>query len=130
MSAVAGIAKLPAPSTAAGRTRCPGCEARFTTAPNRPTTLIEGSEPSPARPGYRAGRADQRHSVAIRWHSDCLAEHEERNAVLRAQVARDRLAAIAAIVAGLAPADRDAALTSLSEADRTVVLGLVDEASL
>jgi hypothetical protein len=118
----------PAPRSAAGRTRCPRCEQRFTDTPDRPTTLIEGTEPSPARPGYSAGRADQRHAVEIRWHVDCLADFEAANAALRAQVERDRLAAVATIAAGLEPAARDAALAALPEADRATVLDLIAKA--
>lgn len=80
---------MTAPSGAAGRTRCPGCDRRFTDDPERATTTIAGTEPTSARPGYRAGRADGRVAVDIRWHVDCLAAFRAQNDAYRRQCLLD-----------------------------------------
>lgn len=79
--------------TVYGRTRCPWCEQRFT-ADARPTTTIEVNEPTPARPGYAAGRAGGTVRVHKRWHVECLAMFRKQNEEHRAKVERERLETI------------------------------------
>lgn len=100
---------------ATGYTRCPGCERRFSDEPARATTTIPGNIPAPSRTrGYAAGRAGQTIAVDLRWHVDCLGEHEARNAAYRAEVVADRRAAVESIA-------RDAGLdvaAALAEFDK------------
>lgn len=104
----------PAPSTAAGSTRCPWCDQRFADDPARVTTTIVGREPTPGRPGYKAGRAGGAYEVDVRWHADCLVDFQAANDRHRAQVRDDRREQVRALAAG---AGMDVA-AALAEFDR------------
>lgn len=78
------------PTRAAGSTRCPGCDKRFTDDP-RPTTTVPGTERGGGRPGYSAyGPHGHDRPVDIRWHAECLTDFQAQNAAYREQTRLDR----------------------------------------